>query len=143
MDSTDTYVARAGLLGLLTVEGLIGYEWLMSGLTKIFRGGFTGGLADELSAKSEGAASWYSSFLDSVVIPNGSFFGVVIIAAELRGRCRAHRRRFAMGVPLAEAGRRRSHRCPGCYSHSRIWRHSHEPQLPSRERLGASLVDPR
>ena len=83
MDTTDTYVARAGLLGLLTVEALIGYEWLMSGLTKIFRGGFTGGLADELRAKSEGATPWYSSFLDSVVIPNGSFFGVVIIVAEV------------------------------------------------------------
>ena len=35
MDTTDTYVARAGLLGLLAVEALVGYEWLMSGLTKI------------------------------------------------------------------------------------------------------------
>ena len=37
MDTTDTYVARAGLLGLLAVEALVGYEWLMSGLTKIVR----------------------------------------------------------------------------------------------------------
>ncbi len=83
METTDTSVARAGLLGLLAVEALVGYEWLMSGLTKIVRGGFPGGLAGELREKSVGAASWYSSFLDSVVIPNGSIFGVLIIAAEL------------------------------------------------------------
>lgn len=83
METTDRYVARAGLLGLLAVEALVGYEWFVSGLTKVVRGGFPGGLADELREKSEGAASWYASFLDSVVIPNGSLFGVLIIVAEL------------------------------------------------------------
>jgi thiosulfate dehydrogenase [quinone] large subunit len=76
-------VARAGLLGLLAVQALLGYEWLMSGITKVVRGGFPSGLADELREKSEGAASWYSSFLDGVVIPNGSLFGVLIILGEL------------------------------------------------------------
>lgn len=83
METTDRYVARAGLLGLLAVQALLGYEWLMSGLTKVVRGGFPGGLADELREKSEGAASWYSSVLDSVVIPNGRLFGVLIILGEL------------------------------------------------------------
>ena len=83
MDKTNGYVARAGLLGLLAVQALLGYEWLMSGLTKVVRGGFPSGLADELQEKSEGAASWYASFLDSVVIPNGSAFGVLIILGEL------------------------------------------------------------
>ena len=81
--NTDGYVARAGLLGLLAVQALLGYEWLMSGLTKVVRGGFPSGLADELQDKSEGAASWYESFLDSVVIPNGSTFGILIILGEL------------------------------------------------------------
>lgn len=83
MEKTDANVARAGLLGLLAVQALLGYEWLMSGLTKIVRGGFPGGLADELREKSEGAASWYTSFLDSAVIPNARFFGVLIIVGEL------------------------------------------------------------
>jgi len=83
METTDRYVARAGLLGLLAVQALLGYEWLMSGLTKVVRGGFPSGLAGELREKSEGAASWYSSFLDSVVIPNGTLFGVLIILGEL------------------------------------------------------------
>lgn len=75
--------ARIPLLGLLAIQILIGYEWFMSGLTKIVRGGFPSGLADELTEKSEGAASWYESFLDSVVIPNASTFGALIIMAEL------------------------------------------------------------
>lgn len=75
--------ARIPLLGLLAIQIIIGYEWFMSGLTKIVRGGFPSGLADELTEKSEGAASWYVSFLDSVVIPNGSTFGVLIILGEL------------------------------------------------------------
>ena len=83
MERTDTYPARAGLLGLLAVQAILGYEWLMSGLTKTVRGGFPGGLADELREKSEGAASWYTSFLDTAVIPNARFFGVLIIVGEL------------------------------------------------------------
>ena len=83
MKRADGYVTRAGLLGLLAVQALVGYEWFVSGLTKVVRGGFPGGLADELGEKSEGAASWYASFLDSVVIPNGSLFGVLIILGEL------------------------------------------------------------
>ena len=83
MERTDIYAARAGLLGLLAVQAILGYEWLMSGLTKIVRGGFPGGLAGELQEKSEGAASWYAGFLDGVVIPNGTLFGVLIIVGEL------------------------------------------------------------
>lgn len=83
MKTDDVDTSRAGLLGFLAVEALIGYEWLMSGLTKAVRGGFPGGLADELREKSEGAASWYVSFLDGVVIPNGSVFGVLIMVGEL------------------------------------------------------------
>lgn len=75
--------ARIPLLGLLAIQVLIGYEWFMSGLAKTARGGFPSGLADELTEKSEGAASWYVSFLDSVVIPNASTFGALIILAEL------------------------------------------------------------
>lgn len=83
MKGVDAYGARIGLLGLLAVEAIVGYEWLMSGVTKIVRGGFPAGLTGELREKSEGAASWYASFLDSVVIPHGTLFGVLIIVAEI------------------------------------------------------------
>lgn len=74
---------RIPLIGLLLVQLAIGYEWTISGLTKIVRGGFPGGLAAELRDKSEGAAGWYKSFLDSVVIPNGSAWGYAIEIGEL------------------------------------------------------------
>lgn len=43
------------LIGLLLVEMIIGYEWLVSGVAKFVRGGFPSGLADELLEKSVGA----------------------------------------------------------------------------------------
>ena len=85
MDSHDTHLAasRIPLIGLLAVQLVVGYEWLMSGLTKIVRGGFPSGLADELSEKSQGAAGWYTSFLDGSVIPHASTFGYLIEIGEL------------------------------------------------------------
>ena len=70
-------------LALMAIQILIGYEWLMSGLTKIVRGGFPSGLADELTEKSEGIEGWYKDFLDGTVIPNGELFGVLILVGEL------------------------------------------------------------
>ena len=75
--------SRIPLIGLLAVQLAIGYEWAMSGLTKIVRGGFPSGLADELRDKSQGASSWYRSFLDSAVIPNASTWGYAIEIGEL------------------------------------------------------------
>jgi hypothetical protein len=63
---------RIPLFGLLLVQLAVGYEWAMSGLAKIVRGGFPSGLAAELRDKSQGAAGWYKSFLDGAVIPHGS-----------------------------------------------------------------------
>ena len=74
---------RTPLAGLLLVQLVIGYEWLASGLTKLVRGNFPGGLADELRERSEGAAGWYRSFLDGTVIPNAHAFGYLIEIAEL------------------------------------------------------------
>lgn len=74
---------RLPLIGFLAIQIVIGYEWFMSGVTKIVRGGFPAGLADELREKSEGAASWYRSFLDGAVIPNGVAWGYAIEIGEL------------------------------------------------------------
>lgn len=59
--------ARLPLVGLLLIQLFLGYEWLMSGLTKIVRGGFASGLADELAEKSEGVGGSYGSALDEGV----------------------------------------------------------------------------
>lgn len=74
---------RWPLVGLLLVQIVLGYEWLMSGLTKIVRGGFPSGLADELTEKSEGVGGWYKSFLDDIVIPNGEVFGYLVLVGEV------------------------------------------------------------
>lgn len=74
---------RLALVGLLLIQIVIGYEWFVSGLTKIVRGGFPSGLAEELTEKSEGVGGWYGSFLDEVVIPNAPTFGYLIIIGEV------------------------------------------------------------
>lgn len=75
--------SRLPLVALLLVQIFIGYEWFMSGLTKIYRGGFPSGLAKELTEKSRGAPGWYKSFLDGSIIPNATPFGYVIEIGEL------------------------------------------------------------
>ena len=83
--STTNEASRLALSGLLVVMAFVGYEWFMSGLTKIVRGGFPSGLAAELREKSQGTVGWYKSFLDGTVIPNGKAFGILIELGELAG----------------------------------------------------------
>ena len=79
----EDQAARLALIGFIVIGAFIGYEWFMSGLTKIVRGGFPSGLADELREKSEGTVGWYKSFLDGTVIPNARAFGILIEVGEL------------------------------------------------------------
>lgn len=81
--AADRLAAHLPLTGLLAVQIFIGYEWFISGLTKIVRGDFPVGLADELTQKSEGAPGWYGSILDNLVIPNASAFGYLSEIGEL------------------------------------------------------------
>jgi uncharacterized membrane protein YphA (DoxX/SURF4 family) len=71
------------MIGLLLVEMIIGYEWLVSGVAKFVRGGFPSGLADELLKKSAGAPTWYGGFLKSAVIPYAVVFGYLIEISEV------------------------------------------------------------
>ena len=83
--SSDTLRRKPGLsmVGLLLVEMIIGYEWLVSGVAKFVRGGFPSGLADELVEKSVNAPAWYGAFLKSAVIPYGAIFGYLIEISEV------------------------------------------------------------
>jgi len=74
---------RTALLGLLIIQAFIGYEWLMSGLAKVVRGGFPSGLDDQLRDKSKGVSGWYKSFLDGTVLPNSRVFAYLIIVGEI------------------------------------------------------------
>ena len=80
-----TDLARFGLIGLLFVQIAIGYEWLISGLTKLIDGGFPQGLAGELTDTSKDAPGFYRSFLENVVIPHGQVFGYLVEIGELAG----------------------------------------------------------
>ena len=71
------------MVGLLVVEMIIGYEWLMSGLVKLVRGDFPSGLAATLLEKLPKVPTWYASFLNAAVIPNAVSFGYAIEIAEL------------------------------------------------------------
>ena len=83
----DTSYANKGsgaaVVALLLVQVVIGYEWLVSGLTKLVHGDFPAGLAAELRDLSHGAPAWYRSFLDGTVIPHAAAFGYAIEIAEL------------------------------------------------------------
>jgi len=70
-------------IGLLVVQLIVGYEWLLSALTKLFRGGFPQGLGADLTEKSKDSAEWYRDFLESVLIPQAKTFGYLIEFTEL------------------------------------------------------------
>lgn len=82
-EDLSVLLGRLPLVGLLAVQAAIGYEWFMSGLTKIARGGFPAGLADELREKSEGAPDWYRTVIDDVLIPYGQTVGYLTEIGEL------------------------------------------------------------
>jgi hypothetical protein len=75
--------SRVPLAAVLVVQSVVAYEWLNSALTKIVRGGFAAGLADQLAKNSATAPGWYRGLLESVVIPHGAVFAYLIEAGEL------------------------------------------------------------
>ena len=75
--------ARPLLLGLLAIQIFLGYEWLMSGLSKVLAGDFASSLASTLSDQTKDMSGPYKSFVDGVVIPNGQLFGYLVMTGEL------------------------------------------------------------
>ena len=69
--------------GLLAVQIIIGYEFLLSGLTKVKSGEFVDGFAKDLRETSADAPGWYRSFLDDVVLPNDTLFAWLTQLGEL------------------------------------------------------------
>jgi uncharacterized membrane protein YphA (DoxX/SURF4 family) len=83
MAGSDTYKRSSAVVALLLVQAVIGYEWFVSGLTKIVHGDFPGGLAAELRDMSKAAPAWYRNILDSAVIPHAVVFGYLIEVGEV------------------------------------------------------------
>lgn len=75
--------ARPLLAGLLAIQGFLGYEWLMSGLSKVLNASFVPGLGDNLSDASKALTGPYKSFLDAIVIPNAQAFAFLVLLGEL------------------------------------------------------------
>jgi thiosulfate dehydrogenase [quinone] large subunit len=71
------------MVGLLLLTMIIGYEWLVSGVAKVVRGGFPSGLAKEMLDKSEGVAAWYATLIKTTVVPNAVGFGYAIEISEV------------------------------------------------------------
>lgn len=80
--STDRSNAAA-LAALLLVQLALGYEWLVSGLTKIVHGDFPRRLSGELADLQAQAPGWYRGFLTGAVEPHGRAFGYAIEVSEL------------------------------------------------------------
>jgi uncharacterized membrane protein YphA (DoxX/SURF4 family) len=69
--------------GFLALQVFLGYEWLMSGLSKLLSGTFASGLAGTLTDMTQGQSGLYKDFVDGVVIPNAQLFGVLVMAGEI------------------------------------------------------------
>ena len=80
---TCTGTRNAGTTTLLLIQVVIGYEWLVSGLTKISRGDFAAGLAAQLGDTSKDSPGWFRGFLTSVVLPHATAFGYAIEITEV------------------------------------------------------------
>jgi uncharacterized membrane protein YphA (DoxX/SURF4 family) len=82
-DALEGTVCRAGLLTLLVVQLILGYEWFVSGVTKIASGTFVSGLADNLRSNADSAPGFYRSLIHSTLIPNARTLAVLIEIGEL------------------------------------------------------------
>lgn len=78
--SADMRLLAKGFFGL---QFLVGYEWLMSGLSKALAGNFASGLAGTLADMTKDQTGWYKSFVDGLAIPNGTLFGYLVMAGEV------------------------------------------------------------
>lgn len=66
------------------VQGILGWEWLVSGANKVLSGTFPVGLAGTLSDGIKGNPNgWYAAFLQRAILPHSIFFGYVIEIAEV------------------------------------------------------------
>ena len=84
-----TFVRRSGseqrsiVAAVSLVQLVVGYEWLVSGLSKLANGDFAPGLAAELRDLADHASPWYGSFLRWAIVPHALAVGYLIELAEL------------------------------------------------------------
>lgn len=71
------------LAGFLGLTFFLGYELLMSGISKLFAGDFVAQLARTLSEMTQDQGGWYQSLVDTIFIPNAQLVGALVMASEL------------------------------------------------------------
>src|ERR1017187_8861294 len=79
---TSLVSARAAFVTLMVMQIIIGYEWLMSGVTKVASGTFVSGLGANLKMSNPGEPHWYMNFLNSTIIPHAHAFALGIEIGE-------------------------------------------------------------
>ncbi|HKV85092.1 MAG TPA: hypothetical protein VJN88_11080 [Ktedonobacterales bacterium] len=66
------------------LQGILGWEWLVSGVNKVASGTFPSGLAATLSdGVKSNPNGWYVAFLRTVVLPHSVAFGYLIEVVEV------------------------------------------------------------
>lgn len=76
--------SRFSAWGLALVELAIGYEWLISGLNKVYSSTFRAGLAASiLTSLQDNPNGWWVALMQRWVIPNASLWGTLVEGAEL------------------------------------------------------------
>ncbi len=83
--SRDTGLASPDTLakGFLALQVALGYEWLMSGLSKVATGGFPSKLGPVLTGMTQNLTGPFKVFIDDVAVPNGPLFGWLSMLGEL------------------------------------------------------------
>ncbi len=79
----DAKTRNAATTTLLLIQVVIGYEWLVSAITKLVRGDFPAGLAGQLGDMLTASPGWYRGVLTGVVLPHAEAFGYAIEITEL------------------------------------------------------------
>ncbi len=69
--------------GFFVLQIALGYEWLLSGLSKVATGDFPSKLGPTLRGMAQNQTGPFKSFLDSAVIPNASLVGWLTMLGEL------------------------------------------------------------
>jgi thiosulfate dehydrogenase [quinone] large subunit len=68
---------------VLLLTFIIGYEWLMSGLSKLVSGKFISGFHSQVASSINDAYGVYHPILNHLVMPNSAFFGFFVQYGEL------------------------------------------------------------
>ncbi len=77
-------VHRDARYPMAAVQGILGWEWLVSGANKVLSGAFPSGLGGTLSnGLKDNPNNWYVAFVQSAILPHSLFFGYAIEIAEV------------------------------------------------------------